>query len=86
MVNIETNPLYYASLGGVLLGIATSINYCLRGKVTGMSGMVYGLISCHIGIKIKIKITSLKKWGSLEECLLFLASSLTYMDMNLLMD
>jgi len=42
MVNIESNPLYYAAIGGLLIGIATSINYMLRGNVTGMSGMVYG--------------------------------------------
>jgi len=49
MVDISTNPLYYAAAGGVLLGIATSLNYCLRGKVTGMSGIVFGVISCNKG-------------------------------------
>ena len=38
MVDIETNPLYYAAVGGVLLGIATSLNYVLKGNITGMSG------------------------------------------------
>ena len=46
MVDINTNPLYYAAAGGVILGIATSLNYCLRGKVTGMSGIVYNLTIC----------------------------------------
>ena len=45
MIDINTNPLYYAAAGGIILGIATSLNYCLRGKVTGMSGIVFGIIS-----------------------------------------
>lgn len=45
MVTIDENPFYYAAAGGIILGIATSINYMLRGKVTGMSGMVYGIVS-----------------------------------------
>ena len=45
MVVIDENPFYYAAAGGIILGIATSINYMLRGKVTGMSGMVYGIVS-----------------------------------------
>jgi hypothetical protein len=49
MVDINTNPLYYAAAGGVILGIATSLNYCLRGKVTGMSGIVDGIFSCKKG-------------------------------------
>jgi len=48
MVDIDSNPLYYAAAGGIILGIATSINYCLRGKVTGMSGIVYGISSMNI--------------------------------------
>jgi hypothetical protein len=47
MVDINTNPLYYAATGGIILGIATSLNYCLRGKVTGMSGIVYQLTTCN---------------------------------------
>jgi uncharacterized membrane protein YedE/YeeE len=49
MVDVSTNPLYYAAAGGIILGIATSLNYCLRGKVTGMSGMVFGVVSCNKG-------------------------------------
>lgn len=41
MVDIETNPLYYATVGGIILGIATSLHYVLKGKVTGMSGIIY---------------------------------------------
>jgi hypothetical protein len=51
MVDISTNPLYYAAAGGIILGIATSLNYCLRGKVTGMSGMIFGVISCNKGTR-----------------------------------
>lgn len=46
-VDISTNPLYYAAIGGIILGIATSLNYCLRGKVTGMSGIIFGLTTCN---------------------------------------
>lgn len=49
MVVTDENPFYYAAIGGIILGIATSLNYCLRGKVTGMSGMVYGLAFWHKG-------------------------------------
>jgi hypothetical protein len=49
MVQVLENPYYYAAAGGVLLGIATSLNYVLRGKVTGMSGIVYGIVTCHKG-------------------------------------
>lgn len=50
MVLVDENPYYYAAIGGILLGIATSLNYALRGKVTGMSGIVYGIFSLHKGI------------------------------------
>jgi hypothetical protein len=52
MIDISTNPLYYAAAGGVILGIATSLNYCLRGKVTGMSGIVFGIVSCNKGTHV----------------------------------
>lgn len=45
MVNIEENPLYYAAIGGIIIGISTSLNYALRGCVTGMSGMVYSTVT-----------------------------------------
>lgn len=45
MVDIETNPLYYAAAGGVIVGIATSLHYVLKGNVTGMSGILYGIVS-----------------------------------------
>jgi len=49
MVLVDENPYYYAAIGGIILGIATSLNYILRGKVTGMSGIVFGIITFHKG-------------------------------------
>ena len=48
MVDIETNPLYYAAVGGLLLGIATSLNYVLKGNITGMSGLMYDIAFFNI--------------------------------------
>ena len=45
MVNIQDNPLYYATIGGLIIGISTSINYAFRGSVTGMSGMLYNTVT-----------------------------------------
>jgi uncharacterized membrane protein YedE/YeeE len=45
MVNIDDNPLYYASIGGIIIGIATSLNYVIRGSVTGMSGILYSTVT-----------------------------------------
>jgi hypothetical protein len=45
MLGGDSTEYLYAALGGLLLGIATSINYMFRGKVTGMSGIVYSIIS-----------------------------------------
>ena len=45
MVNIQDNPLYYATIGGLIIGISTSINYVFRGSVTGMSGMLYNTVT-----------------------------------------
>ena len=47
MIDINTNPLYFAAIGGLILGTATSFNYMLRGKVTGMSGIIYGVASLN---------------------------------------
>jgi uncharacterized membrane-anchored protein YitT (DUF2179 family) len=60
MIDISTNPLYYAAAGGVLLGIATSLNYCLRGKVTGMSGIVFNLTTCNRGISCMTQLNCLR--------------------------
>ena len=49
MVDIDSNPVYYAAIGGVILGIATSIHYVLKGNVTGMSGILYGVVALNRG-------------------------------------
>lgn len=49
MVLVDENPFYYAAIGGLLLGLATTLNYALRGRVTGMSGMIYGILTLHKG-------------------------------------
>ena len=56
MVDIDSNPLYYAAIGGAILGIATSLHYVLKGNVTGMSGIVYGVASLNKGNYHKIQI------------------------------
>ena len=45
MVNIQDNPLYFAAIGGIIIGISTSLNYAFRGSVTGMSGMLYSTVT-----------------------------------------
>lgn len=44
-ITIDTNAITFAIVGGLTLGLATSLNYIVRGKVTGMSGIAFGLIS-----------------------------------------
>jgi len=80
------NPLYYAAAGGVILGIATSLNYCLRGKVTGMSGIVYNLSICNKSTLINIQHNYLKNCPLLEVCLSLLAFSSIFLDMAPTMD
>ena len=45
MVQLYYDTLIYASIGGLILGLATTLNYVIRGKVTGMSGIVFGIVS-----------------------------------------
>lgn len=52
MVIFETDPVIFAAIGGIILGIATSLNYIVRGKVTGMSGIVFGIVSLDKGMII----------------------------------
>lgn len=47
MVQFDSSYILCAALGGILLGVATSANYILRGKVTGMSGIVFGIVSLN---------------------------------------
>ena len=80
MIDISTNPLYYAAIGGVILGIGTSLNYCLRGKVTGMSGILFGIVSCKRSTSPFIKRKSQKTSVFWEACWLPQASSLMSSD------
>ena len=47
MVDIQTNPLYYAVAGGLIIGLSVSLHYVLKGSITGMSGIIYGIISLN---------------------------------------
>lgn len=47
MVTWDGDQIIFAAVGGIILGIATSINYILRGKVTGMSGIIFGIVSLN---------------------------------------
>ena len=49
MVVVDDNPYYYAATGGIILGIATSLNYCFRGRVTGMSCLIFAIFSLNKG-------------------------------------
>lgn len=83
MVDINTNPLYFAATGGVILGLATSLNYCLRGKVTGMSGIIFNLTSCNISTIYHMQNNSQKNYRSSEECSLLLGFSSISFNMEL---
>lgn len=63
MVTFDGNVIGFAALGGILLGVATSLNYIVRGKVTGMSGIFYGIISlnkCKYFIKYSLATIKIK--------------------------
>lgn len=47
MVAFDLSTITFAAIGGLLLGLATSLNYIIRGKVTGMSGIAYGILSLN---------------------------------------
>ena len=50
MVHIDTVSLGYAAIGGALLALATTLNYALRGRITGMSGYLYSIVSLNRSI------------------------------------
>ena len=52
MVDIHSNPLYYATVGGLILGLSISLHYVLKGNVTGMSGILYGILSLNKSIPV----------------------------------
>lgn len=45
MVYWNSEDVYLALIGGVLIGVATSIHYLVKGRVTGFSGIYYSLIT-----------------------------------------
>ena len=45
MVFISTSDVLFGILGGILLGISTSLHLSLKGWMTGMSGIFYSLIT-----------------------------------------
>jgi len=45
----------------LIIGIATSVNYMLRGSVTGMSGMLYGTVTLDKSIVLLIFRVNAKK-------------------------
>jgi hypothetical protein len=49
MVFVDAAEYCYAILGGVFLGISSSLNYIFLGKMTGMSGILYGIVSLQQG-------------------------------------
>lgn len=67
MINTIENPLLLASIGGLILAFATSLNYCLRGKITGMSGIVTGIATADKGKLFNIQKPSLKSSVLLAE-------------------
>lgn len=50
MVYYNPTELGYAAIGGALLAIATTINYVFRGKITGMSGYFWSIVSFNRSI------------------------------------
>ncbi|CAD8068430.1 unnamed protein product [Paramecium sonneborni] len=42
---LNWNDIQLAAAGGLLIGLATSIHYLLKGRVTGFSGIFYSLIT-----------------------------------------
>ena len=63
MVLVDQNPYYYAAIGGVLVGIATTLNYVLRGRVTGMSSIIYGVFTLHRCTLLLIQRIFTRKWA-----------------------
>jgi hypothetical protein len=50
MVFSNPTELGYAAVGGALLAIATTINYVFRGRITGMSGYFWSIVSLNRSI------------------------------------
>ena len=46
-VAYDQNSLFYAACGGVILGIACTLNYVIRGKDTGMTRIAFNLATMN---------------------------------------
>lgn len=44
-MTIDQAGIMHGAIGGLILGVACSINFAVRGQVTGMSGAVFGIVS-----------------------------------------
>ena len=44
---VNTDEYYYAVGGGAIIAIATSINLILKGRISGISGILYGAITLN---------------------------------------
>lgn len=42
---MNKEDLYLAAIGGLLIGLASSLHYIVKGRITGFSGIFYSLIS-----------------------------------------
>lgn len=45
MTYFNSYDIGLSTLGGIIIGIATSIHMILKGRVTGFSGLLYSIIS-----------------------------------------
>ena len=62
MVLVDENPYYYGAIGGMLLGIATTLNYVLRGIVTCMSGIIHSVLTLLKYSVLMIQRIFTRKW------------------------
>lgn len=44
-MNFNQKDIMLAAAGGLLIGVATSLHYLVKGRVTGFSGIYYSLIT-----------------------------------------
>lgn len=43
----EHNSLFYPACGGLILGLACTLNYVIRGKDTGMTRIAYNIATMN---------------------------------------
>ena len=72
-VNFNPDDVIFATIGGLIIGLASTINLTLTGRVTGMSGIFNGLITQD---KKTFKVKLVTFLGMLSAtCLLYLRFS-----------